>query len=302
MEKITTSAWSIGGNQPMNAEYGKMMMWFFLMSDALTFSGFLTAYAFVRFRFEAQWPVAEDVFTHFPGLQGDQPLLYVAFMTFVLIMSSVTMVLAVNAGHQLKKNLTAWWMVATIIGGIIFVGSQAWEWYHFIIGDKGAIELSTSEVYKVANKEGEVLSLSQVVHGMQDGHSANHEEKFSDNEVLISIKSNDELVLQAPGKDHLPMTRKETLKALKNAHVVQGANMYHNEYGKQQFANFFFFITGFHGFHVFSGVVLNVLVFYNVMLGTYDRRKTYGMVEKVGLYWHFVDLVWVFVFTFFYLV
>jgi cytochrome c oxidase subunit 3 len=302
MAKITTSAWSIGGNQPMNAEYGKMMMWFFLMSDALTFSGFLTAYAFVRFRFEAQWPVAEDVFTHFPGLQGDQPLLYVAFMTFVLIMSSVTMVLAVNAGHQLKKNLTAWWMVATIIGGIIFVGSQAWEWYHFIIGDKGAIELSTSEVYKVANKEGMVLSLSQVVHGMQDGHSANHEEKFSDNEVLISIKSNDELVLQAPGKDHLPMTRKETLKALKNAHVVQGANMYHNEYGKQQFANFFFFITGFHGFHVFSGVVLNVLVFYNVMLGTYDRRKTYGMVEKVGLYWHFVDLVWVFVFTFFYLV
>ena len=286
----------------MNAEYGKMMMWFFLMSDALTFSGFLTAYAFVRFRFEAQWPVAEDVFTHFPGLQGDQPLLYVAFMTFVLIMSSVTMVLAVNAGHQLKKNLTAWWMVATIIGGIIFVGSQAWEWYHFIIGDKGAIELSTSEVYKVANKEGEVLSLSQVVHGMQDGHSANHEEKFSDNEVMSSIKSNDELVLQAPGKDHLPMTRKETLKALKNAHVVQGANMYHNEYGKQQFANFFFFITGFHGFHVFSGVVLNVLVFYNVMLGTYDRRKTYGMVEKVGLYWHFVDLVWVFVFTFFYLV
>ncbi len=302
MVKITTSAWSIGGNQPMNAEYGKMMMWFFLMSDALTFSGFLTAYAFVRFRFEAQWPVAEDVFTHFPGLQGDQPLLYVAFMTFVLIMSSVTMVLAVNAGHQLKKNLTAWWMVATIIGGIIFVGSQAWEWYHFIIGDKGAIELSTSEVYKVANKEGKVLSLSQVVHGMQDGHSANHEEKFSDNEVLNSIKSNDELVLQAPGKDHLPMTRKETLKALKNAHVVQGANMYHNEYGKQQFANFFFFITGFHGFHVFSGVVLNVLVFYNVMLGTYDRRKTYGMVEKVGLYWHFVDLVWVFVFTFFYLV
>ena len=267
-----------------------------------SFSGFLTAYAFVRFRFEAQWPVAEDVFTHFPGLQGDQPLLYVAFMTFVLIMSSVTMVLAVNAGHQLKKNLTAWWMIATIIGGIIFVGSQAWEWYHFIIGDKGAIELSTSEVYKVANKEGEVLSLSQVVHGMQYGHSANHEEKFSDNEVLTSIKSNDELVLQAPGKDHLPMTRKETLKALKNAHVVQGANMYHNEYGKQQFANFFFFITGFHGFHVFSGVVLNVLVFYNVMLGTYDRRKTYGMVEKVGLYWHFVDLVWVFVFTFFYLV
>jgi cytochrome c oxidase subunit 3 len=43
-------------------------------------------------------------------------------------------------------------------------------------------------------------------------------------------------------------------------------------------------------------------VFYNVLMGTYERRKSYLMVEKVGLYWHFVDLVWVFVFTFFYLV
>jgi cytochrome c oxidase subunit 3 len=286
----------------MNSEYGKMMMWFFLISDALTFSGFLTAYAFVRFRFDIQWPVAEDVFTHFPGLEGDQPLLYVAFMTFVLIMSSVTMVLAVNAGHQLKKNVTAWWMVATIIGGVIFVSSQAWEWYHFIIGDKGGIELSSREVMKVANGDGDVLSLSQVVQGMEKGHSANHELMFSDEEVLKSIRANNNLVLQSPGKEHISFTREATIKALDGAHVIQGANMHHNEYGKQQFANFFFFITGFHGFHVFSGVVLNVMVFYNVMLGTYDRRKTYGMVEKVGLYWHFVDLVWVFVFTFFYLV
>ncbi|CAI8318330.1 MAG: Cytochrome c oxidase subunit 3 [Owenweeksia sp. TMED14] len=302
MKKNTnTNVWG-GGNEPMKSEYGKMMMWFFLISDALTFSGFLTAYAFVRFRFEMQWPVAEDVFTHFPGLQGEQPLLYVAFMTFVLIMSSVTMVLAVNAGHQLRKTATAWWMVATILGGAIFVSSQAWEWYHFIIGDKGGVELSSSQVLKVADLEGEVLSLSQVVNGMENGHKANHELIFSDEEVFSSIRLNNNLVLQNPGKDHMPLTREATLRALNGAHVVQGANMIHNEYGKQQFANFFFFITGFHGFHVFSGVVLNIMVFYNVMLGTYDRRKSYGMVEKIGLYWHFVDLVWVFVFTFFYLV
>jgi len=78
--------------------------------------------------------------------------------------------------------------------------------------------------------------------------------------------------------------------------------MTHNEYGRKQFANFFFFITGFHGFHVFSGVVINFVIFYNILLGTYERRGHYRMVEKVGLYWHFVDLVWVFVFTFFYLV
>jgi cytochrome c oxidase subunit 3 len=86
------------------------------------------------------------------------------------------------------------------------------------------------------------------------------------------------------------------------AGIVQGANMHRNEYGHKLFANFFFFITGFHGFHVFSGVVFNFILFYNVLLGTYERRDHYGMVEKIGLYWHFVDLVWVFVFTFFYLV
>ena len=84
--------------------------------------------------------------------------------------------------------------------------------------------------------------------------------------------------------------------------IVKGANLIRNEYGNPLFADFFFFITGFHGFHVFSGVVINIIIFINVLLGTYERRGHYDMVEKVGLYWHFVDLVWVFVFTFFYLV
>jgi cytochrome c oxidase subunit 3 len=75
-----------------------------------------------------------------------------------------------------------------------------------------------------------------------------------------------------------------------------------NEYGPQQYAQFFYFITGFHGFHVFSGVVINIIILIGVLMGTYHKRGHYEMVEKTGLYWHFVDLVWVFVFTFFYLV
>ena len=86
------------------------------------------------------------------------------------------------------------------------------------------------------------------------------------------------------------------------AEHVHGANLIHNEYGHPLFGDFFFFITGFHGTHVFSGVVLNFIVFVNVLMGTYEKRGHYEMIEKVGLYWHFVDLVWVFVFTFFYLV
>ena len=177
-----------GGSRPLGARYGKLMMWFFLLSDALTFSGFLTAYGLMRFKYESTWPIAENVFTHFPGLEGDQPLLYVALMTFILIMSSVTMVLAVNAGEKMNRKAVTNWMLWTIIGGFIFVGSQAWEWYHFIIGDSGAIETSRQEILHIYNADGERLSFSQLVHGMEEGHASNHGEIFSKSEVLTSLR------------------------------------------------------------------------------------------------------------------
>ena len=205
------------------------MMWFFLVSDALTFGGLLIAYGFSRHRFTGTWPKGEEVFHSLPFLDGHYPLMYVALMTFLLIISSVTMVLAVEAGHRMDKKGVVKWLIWTVIGGLFFVGSQAWEWGHFI-------------------------------HGSHDG-------------ALLSDGS-----------------------------VYHGANLLINEYGPQQYAAFFFFITGFHGFHVFSGVVINFIVLIGAIRGVYHKRGHYEMVEKAGLYWHFVDLVWVFVFTFFYLV
>ena len=108
----------------------------------------------------------------------------------------------------------------------------------------------------------------------------------------FGIRLSDKTVLRG---DH-------AINQLRDARVVLGANLTRNEYGHQLFANFFYFITGFHGFHVFSGVILLIVIFINVIKGVYEKRGHYEMVEKVGLYWHFVDLVWVFVFTFFYLV
>ena len=144
-----------GGNQPLRASYGKMMMWFFILSDALTFSGFLAAYGFSRFKFIDSWPIADEVFNHFPFLHGvDAPMYYVALMTFILIFSSVTMVLAVDAGHQMKQKKVAIYMFLTIIGGIIFVGSQAWEWKNFIKGEYGAIETKGGQLLQVVNREG----------------------------------------------------------------------------------------------------------------------------------------------------
>jgi cytochrome c oxidase subunit 3 len=239
-----------GGVSPLNASYGKLMMWFFLLSDAFTFSGLLVTYGLIRsshkaysgaveaFSFShAYWPIPEKVFEAVPFLHGvSLPLVFVGIMTFVLIMSSVTMVLAVEAGHRMDRAAVEKWMLWTILGGITFLGCQAWEWTHFITGTEGGT------------------------------------------------------------------TIKELINGEWVSRTIYGANLHENQYGPSDFADFFFFITGFHGFHVFSGVLLNFLIYYRTVTGMYDRRGHYEMVEKVGLYWHFVDLVWVFVFTFFYLV
>ena len=314
-------AWG-GGSKPLKASYGKMMMWFFIVSDALTFSGFLAAYGFSRFKFIDSWPIADEVFTHFPFLHGvDAPMYYVAFMTFVLIMSSVTMVLAVDAGHHLNKGKVTIYMFLTVIGGLIFVGSQAWEWNTFIKGDYGAVQTKGGNILQFVDTDGHRVALRDFVVADAHANRTQHEDKsglwfvsegalptYTVEEVIHGLEAHDNVLVRTQiineAGEKTVLSRGESLKQLKDNGrvVVEGANLQVNEYGSPLFADFFFFITGFHGFHVFSGVVINIIIFFNVILGTYERRGSYEMVEKVGLYWHFVDLVWVFVFTFFYLV
>ncbi|HEX8023850.1 cytochrome c oxidase subunit 3 [Mucilaginibacter sp.] len=232
IDEVKTSPWS-GGRSPFNVEYGKIMMWFFLLSDAFTFSSLLIAYGSLRFS-ASVWPGADKVFQSVPGVvDSGYPLVFVGIMTFILIASSVTMVLAVEAGHRNSKKEVIGWMIATIIGGFMFLGCQALEWGHL------------------------------------------HHEGFWWGSVPPA----------------------EELK-----HLFRGGSEAVQHMTSQEFANLFFTITGFHGFHVFTGVIINIIITVNVLKGTYEKRGSYLMVEKVGLYWHFVDLVWVFVFTFFYLV
>ena len=318
--KSGEKVWGGGDIPPMGASYGKLMMWFFIVSDALTFSGFLAAYGFSRFKFIETWPIADEVFTHFPFMHGNpQPMLYVAFMTFVLIFSSVTMVLAVDAGHQMKKDKVVIYLFLTIIGGLIFVGSQAWEWKNFIKGEYGAIETKGGSLLQFVDTEGHRVALADFAVTLPEDREQLTRSKgkwfmedatlpsYSVAEVQAGFKANPNILVRTEtidaNKKKTVLSRSESELRLKDASlVVEGANLTRNEYGSKLFADFFFFITGFHGFHVFSGVVINIIIFFNVLLGTYEKRKSYEMVEKVGLYWHFVDLVWVFVFTVFYLV
>nr|WP_231952090.1 cytochrome c oxidase subunit 3 [Ichthyobacterium seriolicida] len=277
---------------PMGARYGKIMMWFFIVSDSLTFAGFLVAYGFMRYQSHGTWPIADEVFTHFPFLHGHYPMLYVALMSFILIVSSVTMVLAVDAGHKNEKNRCATWMFLTILGGLVFLLSQAWEWSNFISGSHGAMRLKSDYIALFVDNKNEKIAISDFI--------SDQENDMDELErVRLAFSSNKDLNLRVNNEF---IKNEDTAKYFQGAKIVRGANLIENEYGHTTFANFFYFITGFHGVHVFTGVLLNFIIFCNVLLGTFEKSKDYEMVEKVGLYWHFVDLVWVFVFTFFYLI
>jgi cytochrome c oxidase subunit 3 len=314
-----------GGRSPFSVSYGKMMMWYFLVSDALTFGGLLTAYGFVRHGAEVPWPIGEQAFEALPGLEGSFPLVYVALMTFILIVSSVTMVLAVEAGHRNDKKSVIKWLGYTIIGGFFFLGSQAWEWSHFIHGSGGAFQLAQPVTVNGTLDNGETMqfTLNAGERVFMDHHFGHLMEPYlkGTNNIFLTEGAEGIAITEIGAHSHSAKLDYLTLnKYVENKATVSGdemkklwdarsdnfvfgANLQSSEYTQHQdYAGFFFFITGFHGFHVFSGVLINIIVFFMVVRGVFERRGHYEMVEKIGLYWHFVDLVWVFVFTFFYLI
>lgn len=290
--------WS-GGLSPFRTSYGKLMMWYFLLSDAFTFAGFLIAYGALRASTDT-WPVPDFVFSLFPGLSGSWPLLFVTFMTFVLLFSSFTMMRAVQEGHRENKNGVVKWMILTIIGGAGFLGCQAWEW-STLIGKEGMTVTRDPfgthierGVYLLADgKESDEVfepGKSYLIHQAGHGHSSEGDHATEHH----GPGNYPDAVVDEAGFIH------RKYKVLEGPDAGQTKV---EEFGPKAFGALFFFITGFHGFHVLSGVIFLTIIMLNVASGLYvNRRNGNEMVEKIGLYWHFVDLVWVFVFLVFYLI
>jgi heme/copper-type cytochrome/quinol oxidase subunit 3 len=183
---------------PLTPEsWGKLGMWVFLAADAMSFGGLLAGYGALRYG-DPNWPLPSDIL----GIQ------LTAFMTFLLICSSVTMVEALASIRKGDQSGLIKFLALTILGGTIFLGLQAYEWTHLI----------------------------------QHGQSIS----------------------------------------------------------KDNFGATFFILTGFHGMHVFSGVVYLSCILVAALRGSYDAHNN-NPVEIVALYWHFVDLIWILVFTFVYL-
>ena len=200
--------------QTFKVRWSKAMMWIFLLSDTFIFGSFLSSYMAVRLTTTVPWPDTSTVFAlHVGGTEV--PLLVIAIMTFILISSSGTMAMGVSAAYKKQRVKTGVLILLTALGGLSFVGMQAFEWTKLI--------------------------------------------------------------------------------------TEEGIRPWGNEYGAHQFGGFFFMITGFHGLHVSIGVIYLSIIAKRVFDGRYERSDDYQIVEVAGLYWHFVDLVWIFIFAFFYL-
>jgi len=178
---------------------GKLGMWTFLAGDAMTFGAGIAAYGALRIG-NPNWPTPAD----YLGITTT------AVMTFILICSSLTMVEALSGIQHGNQSKFRNFMALTVLGGLIFLGMQAFEWHH-LIGERG-----------------------------------------------MSIK-------------------------------------------RDLFDATFFILTGFHGCHVTGGVIYNSVLLIRGMIGKLPQAKA-GLVEVAGLYWHFVDLVWILIFTFIYLI
>jgi cytochrome c oxidase subunit 3 len=205
--------WS-SDKQSFKVNWGKAMMWIFLLSDTFIFGSFLTGYMTVRLSTTVPWPDTGKVFALVIG-NTEIPLILIAIMTFILISSSGTMAMAVSFAYRRDRIKTTVLMLITAAFGATFVGMQAFEWTKLI--------------------------------------------------------------------------------------VHEGVRPWGNPMGAAQFGSSFFMITGFHGLHVTVGVIYLTTVALRVLQGRYERSGNYQIVEIAGLYWHFVDLVWVFIFPFFYL-
>ncbi len=318
-----------GGESPFKASYGKLMMWYFLLSDAFTFAGFLIAYGSLRFSMNA-WPVPDHVFSTLPFGGENAPLIFVTIMTFILIVSSVTVLRAVQEGHLENTNATVKWLVITVIGGAAFLGCQAWEWNNLIVQEGVTIynnpfssHLDEGKYITLVEAKANNPSLMQMemdvtIHN-GDAHTTESLPYLVDkdgNKYFEKVnhhyfhRHGDAVEGKLVGTTDGGKVEKGEGYLIAYSEGEYFPGVYQTaegvvkteEMGPKSFGTLFFFITGFHGLHVFSGLVMLIVMAMNTASGFYrSRNNGHEMVEKIGLYWHFVDLVWVFVFLAFYL-
>jgi len=311
---------------------GKTCVWLFLSTEIMFFAGLIGTYIVLRFGAIA-WPAPHDV--HLSEPIG-------AFNTFVLICSSVTVVLALEAARLNHTAKAKGYILLTFLLGSMFLGVKGYEYLqkyshgiypqhpHGLVHDKADIFYAAAVRKRLNDIRTDYTNRGEPVPAPVDEIS----KMVDDAELIIRNDPDDPLgrvklmelafaiypphdhhsVAQAAAAGAVPEGPAMRLVAFQQAakashgesHDEGHAKGFNDEYlwlrlpimipGGPMWASTYFLLTGFHALHVLVGLIVFVLLLFI----TLDRRRT-GLVENIGLYWHFVDLVWIFLFPLLYL-
>ena len=284
---------------------GKLIMWLFLSTEIMFFAALLGSYVVLRFG-AAIWPKPHHV--HLSEPIG-------AFNTFVLICSSVTIVLALEAARANKTGLAKIWMLLTLLLGGLFLGVKGYEYQakfsHGIypMAPRSLIHERPDLYYgsAVRARLGETVMIDKLKELDETPADKLSESERAGRDTLAKVRTavadpRQGVVDMAWVADKvMPLPAEgahggghgaghglnDTFPWLRLPIVIPGGNMW---------ASTYFLLTGFHAIHVLVGLIVFV-----VLLGHRLDRKRAGMIENAGLYWHFVDLVWIFLFPLLYL-
>jgi cytochrome c oxidase subunit 3 len=318
---------------------GKTCLWLFLSTEIMFFAGLIGTYIVLRFGAIA-WPQPHDV--HLSEPIG-------AFNTFVLICSSVTIVLALESAKSNQASKAKAWIVLTLLLGSVFLGVKMYEYSqkfkhgiyplkpHGLVYDKADVYYSaavrmqlavlktkyTTDNPKLPDWEERVGVIDRISKMVDEADAVLRTQPDSPDsrikimELAYAIYPPHDRVTVEQATQAGAIPRSESAMRLvafqeggaAKAGAASGGvphEGFNEEYewlrlpimipGGPMWASTYFLLTGFHALHVLVGLI----VFFLLMFVTLDRSKA-GLVENIGLYWHFVDLVWIFLFPLLYL-
>ncbi len=300
---------------------GKLFMWLFLSTEIMFFAALIGTYIVLRFGAPA-WPAPADVHLHEPT--G-------AFNTFVLICSSVTIVLALESARRNQSAAARGWLLLTFLLGSLFLSVKGFEYNakfsHGIYPRKPRSRIyENADIYYVSAVRDRLQDIEVALQTIEEPTAEDDErlqlcqtllaEKVLPAEKLLTTPAE---LLVAAGKD--PNAGWGAVEALAGeitpAHHVAAAEPHsapaaatatglNDQYpwlklpiyipGGNMWASTYFLLTGFHALHVLVG-----LIAFAILLPMRFTAANAGVIENVGLYWHFVDLVWIFLFPLLYL-
>jgi len=273
---------------------GKLIIWLFLSTEIMFFAALIGVYIVIRFGAPV-WPATHDV--HLVEPIG-------AFNTFVLICSSVTIVLSLEKAKSNQPGAAKLFLLATLLLGLVFLGVKAWEYNSkfshgiYPMTPRSRIHEKADLYFGSAVRERLLAVRAPLAEKGDAARSEEEQQRFlltaelldraaTTQPAELALLAND--IMPPPGahdgETHHGLNDEQPW--LKLPIVIPGGNMW---------ASTYFLLTGFHALHVAAGLVVFVL-----MLPMQLGPAKAGFIENMGLYWHFVDLVWIFLFPLLYL-